>query len=123
HQYRKFFLGNGVYFVGCTNDAMSQTAGFIEGLEMNWIIGVAIELEQGLVDPLEEAHHVLPVVRLFKNAYPYTAELGPTLHQRLIAQQHGLAEEPGIIQKNRVNSAGPFHSFFKQGNSHIDAHV
>jgi len=87
HQYGKFFLRNGVDLVRSADHPVPQAPGLVEGLEVDRVVGVAVELEQGLVDPLEEADHVVTFVRLLEDAHTDTAELGATLHQCLVAQQ------------------------------------
>ena len=65
---------------------------------MDRVVRVAIQLEQRLVYPFEEADHIFTIMGFFKDAHADTAELGAALHQRLVAHQHGLTEQARIIQ-------------------------
>ena len=123
HQYREFLVGDGIHLIGCADHAVAQATGLVEGLEVDGVIGVPVQLQQGLVDALQEADHVGLVVRLLEDTHPDTTELGPALHQRLVAQQQGLAVQVRIAQQHRVYGAGPFHGFLEHGNGDIDPHV
>ncbi len=123
HQHGKFLVGNGVHFIRRSDDPMPQTTGFIKSLQVNGVIGVPVQFQQGLIDPFQKAHDVFLVVCFFENSHANAAQLGTTLHQRLVPQQHGLTKQARVIQQDRVDCTGPLHGFFKQRNRHIHAHI
>ena len=123
HQHRELVVGDGVDLVGRANDAVPKAAGLVEGLEVDGVVGVAVELEQRLIDAPQEPDDVLAVVGFFEDADTDTAELRASLHQRLVAQEHGLTEQPRVTEQHRVDCAGPLHRLLVQRDRDVDALV
>ena len=122
HQHREFLVGDAIHLVGRADHPVAQAAGLVEGLEVDGVVGVAVELEQRLVDALEKADHVFLVVGLFEDPHADAAQLGAALHQRLVAQQQGLTIQTRVVEQQGVDGAGPFHGFLEQRNGHVHAH-
>jgi hypothetical protein len=121
HQQRIFFRRNVLNFFYGTNHPVSQTTRLVECLDVDWVIRIAVELEQGLVNTLHEAHDVVFLVSFFEYTDANAAKLGTALHQGLVAKQNGLPEHTGAIHQHGVYSTGPFNRFFKQRDGHINA--
>jgi hypothetical protein len=122
-QRRELLVGNGCHVVGGADHPMSQAASLVEGLEMDRVVGVAIELEQRLIYPLEKADDIGMIHRFLENADANAAKLCATLHQRLVAKQHRLSQQSRVVEKNRVYRASPFDGFLEQRNRDIDTHL
>ncbi|MDZ7771123.1 MAG: hypothetical protein U5K38_19840 [Woeseiaceae bacterium] len=53
--------------------------------------GSAVEFQQRLVDASQEANNIVLFMRFLENTDTNAAELRAPFHQRLVAEQHGLA--------------------------------
>ena len=102
---------------------MVSTSSGVRILEVDRVVGVAIQFQQSLVNPLEEPDNVTLVVGLFEDTHPDATELGPALHQRLVTQQHGLTEQTRLVHQHRVDGTGPLHGFLKQRDGNVNAHL
>ncbi len=102
---------------------MPQTAGFVEGLDVNRVIRITVKLEQRLVNALHEADDVVLFVGFLENAHANTAQLGPALHQGLVPEQDGLPVHARVVQQHRVDGTRPFNGFLKQGDGDINPFV
>ena len=123
HQRREFLVGNTIHFIRSADHPVAKAAGLVESLQVNRIVRVTVQLQQGLVNPLQKTDHILAIMGLFENTHTNTAQLGPPLHQGFVPHQHGLPEQTGIIQQHRINRTGPLHSLFKQRYRHIHTHI
>ena len=100
HQNREFFFRDGIDFIRRTDHPVAKAAGLIKGLEVNRIVGVTIQFQQSLINPLEEPDNITLVVRFLEDTHPDTTELGTAFHQGLVTQQHGLTEQTRLVHQH-----------------------
>ena len=105
------------------NGAMPEAARLVEGLEMDGIVGITVQLEQCLVHPLEKTHHVGVIVGLLENADANACQLRAAFHQGFVAEQHRLSEQARIVEQDGVDRPCPFDGFLVKRDRHVAALV
>jgi len=80
HEQRILFFRYILDVFDLANHAVPKAARFVESLDVNRVIRVAIEFEQRLVNAFHKAHDVVLFVGFLENPHAYTAQLGAALH-------------------------------------------
>ena len=100
HEQRIFFRWNVVNFLKRTDHSMAEATSLVKRLDVNGVVRVAIQFQQGLVDTLHETDDVVFLVGLLEDPDPNAAKLGTALHQSLVTEQNRLPVHARAVQEH-----------------------